>query len=217
MIGTYALGGMGIIDVGTDHGHVPVYIAQHSENAKITASDLRKGPLDSARKTAAEYGVTGRIRFVLASGLDGAEKSETDTIIIAGMGGETIISILSQAPWALTGGIRLILQPQSKLGELEDWLRKNGSGVSKAVLVRDEGRIYSIWLCEGMSEKCVDRILMDNRDKLMPDYLDEKIKKLSRAVEGMEKAENHSSNLEIMRARLEEYKKMRGETELWRL
>ena len=139
-----AAGARILADVGCDHGLLSIYMLTHGWAQTAVASDLRPGPLSTARRNAAGCGLAGRIRFELCDGLDypGAEKA--DTVAIAGMGGETIAGILQRAPWT-SGGARLILQPQSKISELCRWLAENAYALRSALLSRKAGG--SIWRC----------------------------------------------------------------------
>ena len=125
VVARMAAGARILADVGCDHGLLSIYMLTHGLAQTAVASDLRPGPLSTARRNAAGCGLAGRIRFELCDGLDypGAEKA--DTVAVAGMGGETIAGILQRAPWT-SGGARLVLQPQSKISELCRWLAENG-------------------------------------------------------------------------------------------
>lgn len=131
-------------DIGTDHGFIPTYLIQNGICKKAIASDIRQGPLQSAARTAHEYGVFNKTEFVCAPGLDGVVPGSADTVVIAGMGGETIVGILEAAPWIKTYKTRLVLQPQSKLDMLEGYLIENGFTVEKGLLVKDSGRLYIV-------------------------------------------------------------------------
>lgn len=137
--------GAKLADIGTDHGYLPIYCVQKEICDSCIASDIRPGPLSSAMKHAKEYGVSDRIRFCCASGLTSIMPGEVDTIVIAGMGGETIKSILQNAPWIQSAGVLLILEPQSKVLELQHFLTQCGFILQSASLVEDCGRLYPIW------------------------------------------------------------------------
>ena len=102
-------GGARIADVGTDHGYLPVYLLQEKKIAFAIASDINVEPLEHARRTAKEFGITENIDFRLCGGLDLIGNEEVDTVIIAGMGGETIAAILTAANWLLKSNITLLL------------------------------------------------------------------------------------------------------------
>ena len=88
-----------VADVGTDHGYLPVWLLQTHTAQRVIASDIHAGPLDRARRSAAEYSLENAIRFELCDGLQFAGADAADTVVIAGMGGETIITVLDAAPW----------------------------------------------------------------------------------------------------------------------
>ncbi len=206
-----------VVDVGTDHGYLPVHLVMNGAVRAVTATDIRKGPLDRAKASAAEFGVSDRIKFILADGLDGVDDglSDTgggyDTVVIAGMGGETIIRILEKAPWTLQAHRRLILQPQTKTDELVTWLYQNGYGVFDASLALDERRLYLV-LIAGSSQGDITGgpldILLQKRDALLPDYLAGLIKKTHRALCGL-----HASSVRLNGA-LEQQQRALGKL-LW--
>ena len=105
-------------DIGTDHGYLPVWLLQQGRIVSAIAADIGEEPLQHARRTAEEYGI-GKIEFRLCDGLKGIQPQEADTIVIAGMGGETMIHILSAAPWTkVPGAVTLLLQPMTKAGDI---------------------------------------------------------------------------------------------------
>ena len=117
--------GCRLTDVGTDHGYLPVSLLQQGRIASAIASDIGAEPLEHARRTAMQYGVDG-MDFRLCAGLSGVAPEETDVIVIAGMGGETILAILQAAPWTKDGRHCLLLQPMTKTADLRRWLVDNG-------------------------------------------------------------------------------------------
>lgn len=125
MVAGLAAGARCLADVGCDHGLLSIWLLEHAGAERAIASDVRPGPLAAARRNAAGRGLGGRIRFELCDGLDFPGADEADTVVIAGMGGETMAGILSRAQWTKRGAV-LVLQPQSKLDELCLWLAGSG-------------------------------------------------------------------------------------------
>ena len=125
-IGRLISPGSRVADVGTDHGYLPVWLTQQGRCPFVIATDVATGPLDAARRSADQAGITSGIDFRLADGLDAVRPDEVDTIIIAGMGGETMAGILYRAPWLKSEPYRILLQPQSKVPELIDFLSEEG-------------------------------------------------------------------------------------------
>ena len=200
--------GSRLADVGTDHGYVPVYLLQRGLIKGAIASDIGAEPLQHAKNTAAEYEVEG-IDFRLCPGLDAITPEECDTILIAGMGGETIITILENAPWTKRGDHLLLLQPMTKVEMLCKWLADNGYTFTGERLVFDKDHLYPIMLVRGGSQEKLTLgqqyggVMLDG-DPLYGEYLDERIMKLTVAIDGLMRAKN-----EAQRATAEEMQEIR--------
>ena len=129
--------GARLADIGTDHGYLPVWLLQNGIAETAIAADIHAGPLANARQSTHAYDLTERFRFVLADGLQFPDAKDADVITIAGMGGETICAIMAAAPW-LQEGRRLVLQPQSKVAELTDWLWRSGFTIEDVQVDEDD-------------------------------------------------------------------------------
>lgn len=192
-----------VADVGTDHGYLPVWLLQTHTAQRVIASDIHAGPLERARRSAAEHFLENAIRFELCDGLQFAGADAANTVVIAGMGGETIIAILDAAPWTRQGR-RLVLQPQSKIRELTDWLQDNGYMLADAQLCLDAGKLYLILDVRGAASQermTAETLLLRRRDPLLPQYLTEQDARLRRAIAGMERAERQEVVAELRRAK----------------
>ena len=221
-VANFAKDGKVIADIGTDHGYIPVYLIQLGTAQKIIASDIGEGPLNRAVASAREYGVEDRIVFSRADGLSGVDR-DVDTIIIAGMGGDNIISILDRDRWSLEGP-HLVLQPQSRVQKLVLWLYSHGCYVDDAVLVRDFSRMYIVLsvkksLIPGeitLAEAIAPRALFINRDPLLPDYLHQQVSKLRTMVKGAGSGRaNMDEKLQNGRIALIGLERMIEEVEKW--
>lgn len=130
-----------LVDCGCDHGFVSIYAAKRGFAENITASDINQGPLRNAEKEIAAARLTGKIKTVLTNGLDGIEHHEC--VVIAGMGGETIMDIISRAEWT-KHDCTLVLQPMTKTELLREWLYNEGFGITKEKFVAEGGHLYSV-------------------------------------------------------------------------
>lgn len=208
--------GAKLVDVGTDHGFIPVRLLLDGRIQTAIASDIGAAPLDHARRTAAQFGVTDRIEFRLCDGLCGISENEVDTVVIAGMGGDNISAILSAAPWTKNGTL-LLLQPMSKAEVLRRFLPANGYCVVAEQLVADKGVIYPILTVRGgdmpptSDSEAWGGFLLQS-DPLKNRYLDEQILRLRRAASGLEKAKDDST-----RQRREEFLSVAAALELQRV
>ena len=127
------------VDVGCDHAQLACWLAANVSSLVI-ASDVRDGPLDAARRTVAECGVTN-VRIVKSDGL--AEIDFADDVIICGMGGELISQIMSGCRF-LSEDTRFILQPMTKDDFLRRWLYKNGFEIEREIIAAEKERRYII-------------------------------------------------------------------------
>ena len=135
---------VGIIDVGTDHGFVPVQMALCGFNGNIIATDLREDPLMKAKKYAREKDVFNRIEFYCADGLEECSRQLFDTIVISGMGGDTICRILDRAEWLMEPGYHLILQPMTHPEVVRYWLVHNGYRIDCELLSAEADHYFQI-------------------------------------------------------------------------
>ena len=184
--------GTGLIDVGTDHGYLPVWLAKNGYAGKLFASDIKEGPLLSARRTAEAAGLTDRICFLLCDGLALCPPDEIDTIVIAGMGGDMIVKILDEAEWCMNSRYHLILQPMTKAEVLRYWLVYNGFGIDSETLVEDNSILYQIISTRfGGSTRLSDAELfigkhsLCNSSTLFEEQISQVIARFEKSVNGM--------------------------------
>ncbi len=133
-----------LADIGTDHAYLPVHLMQTGRIERAIAADIGEGPAASARANVADAGLQDAIGVRVCDGLCGIAPDEVSDIVIAGMGGETIIHILSEAPWVCDTRLRLILQPMTKTVELRRWLYEHGFAMDEEHLVRDGRHLYNV-------------------------------------------------------------------------
>lgn len=186
--------GKGVADVGTDHGDIPVRLALSAYPGTIFASDIHPLPLETARRRAYDAGVEDRIHFSCSDGLDDCDPGSVDTIVIAGMGGDTICSILDRAEWTMTDKITLILQPMTKAEVLRYWLTCNGYSIEKELIVSENKSLFRILSARFTdrntfltdAELFVGRRELTDSGQIYTEYLEKEIKKFSRIIKGME-------------------------------
>ena len=133
-----------LADIGTDHAYLPAWLLGRGRIRRAIAADINKGPLGRARLTAQQCQCTDHMEFRLCDGLAAIEPNEVDTVVIAGMGGETIAAILQAAPWVFDRRYTLILQPMSAQSDLRTWLWHHGFSIKKEELIREGDKLYNI-------------------------------------------------------------------------
>ena len=132
-----------VADIGCDHGYLSIYLLTKGIASAVIASDIRPMPLQSAVSNAEKYGVRDRIQFFLSDGAQSIPR-DFDTLVCAGMGADTMVSILQNAPWLRDYRYRLILQCQSKTHFLRKFLSDNGWRITEETVVRDGRFLYTV-------------------------------------------------------------------------
>ncbi len=145
--------GASILDVGTDHAYLPIWLVENGYISHAVASDVCEGPVLSAKRNIEEKGLSGVIEVRMADGLADADIVKPDTVIIAGMGGNLISDILDASEYIKNNACRLVLQPMTKSYDLRKYLSENGFCILTEDLCEDEGRIYQIIVSEYTGKK----------------------------------------------------------------
>ena len=187
--------GDAVIDVGTDHAYLPVYLVQAGIACRALATDINEGPLNNAKETVASAGLTDVIQTALANGLDGAESFQADTVMICGMGGELIADIIDRAPFVKRAGIRLILQPMTFGDHLRKYLLSSGFRIVDEALSTDNRKLYACICAEydGIVREYSDVELLIGRhslerrdDPLRAPMIEREIRRLKTVIGGKE-------------------------------
>ena len=196
--------GARLADVGTDHGYLPVWLLRSCCIDGAIATDLREGPLNRAKETAKRFGVAERISFRQCDGLAAICQEEVDTIVIAGMGGETITTILEAAPWTKEGTL-LLLQPMTGSAELRLWLQEHGYQITKECIACEGERLYNILTVKGGEMPPLSPAeLWAGRQNVGPqrlEYLYQVRNRAEKALRGQQAAQtpDHSKVAELIR------------------
>ena len=184
-------------DIGTDHGHLPIYLLKNNICPRVIAADLREKPLNFARQNAALYGIRENMEFYLSDGLQNIPRGDFNTVICAGMGGETICAILEAAKDLWTEEYQFILQPQSAPYELRTFLGDHGFTIHREVLARDGKFVYTVmdvsWgggapLSPGQCYRPQGQV--QREDDLYRDYMSRVLESLGMTVQGLKRAKD---------------------------
>lgn len=136
--------GKRVADIGTDHGYLVAYLVENNICPCGIAADLRRGPLENARQTVIQQGLSDKIQLILSDGLENIPRDECDDIVIAGMGGNLIAEILEKAPWVKNERINIVAQPMTHAEVLRQYFIDNGFEITKEKTATDGKRYYCI-------------------------------------------------------------------------
>lgn len=159
MLGNMVTADSRVADVGCDHGFLSIWLVQAGVSSRVLAMDVRKGPLEAAKKHIEDCGLGDYIETRLSDGLQNFEAGEADTLICAGMGGRLMERILTGSMEKARSLRELILQPQSELLEFRAFLRREGFEVIQENAVCEEGKYYfSMKVCpRAVEEACAKK------------------------------------------------------------
>jgi len=166
-----------VADVGCDHGYLGIHLLHSGIASSVIESDVAEGPLQSAMRNAAKFGVKNKMSFYLSDGLKNVPR-DFDVVVCAGMGADTIMSIIHHAAhWLKDPKYRLILQCQSKRPELRQWLYDEGFRINRETLAKDGKFVYSIMevvydpgLGITPAETYITPQLLEDNHPLLPEY-----------------------------------------------
>lgn len=195
-----------VADIGCDHGYLGIHLLQSGIASSVIASDVNRKPLESAVANARKFGVQERISFFLSDGVRQIPR-DFDCLVCAGMGADTMISILEAAPWLQDSKYRLILQCQSKRPALRKFLAQAGFSISRETLAQDGKFLYPVtevtyapapspapW------EYYITPQLLSDNSPLLPAFLRRVIGGLEDSIKGLQRegGEKYRETAEIL-------------------
>jgi dinuclear metal center YbgI/SA1388 family protein len=187
-----------------------VYLIQSGKCSKVIASDIVDGPLTSAEQTVKRYNLGEQISIVKSDGLKNVDLKGVSDIIIAGMGGETILNIIEDEPQLKKLDISLTLQPMTKAPLLRKELYAQGFEITKEIVAKVGNKFYTVMNVHytgfpmQLSEFTSKVGKINFYDELTKEYALWKVESLRKLVENLQFANSDASNL-IDVANLTEY------------
>ena len=189
-----------LCDVGCDHGFLPIYLVQQKLIPSAIAMDIGEGPLLAAKTHIAEAGLETVITTRRSDGLAQVSEDETDTILIAGMGGGIVIHILTEGRSVARKVKELILQPQSDIPHFRRFLSQIGWKVVEEELILEDGKFYPMMkvvhgekehISEGTPytlEEWFGGLLLKRRHPVLKEYLERELRIRTDIVEKLKNA-----------------------------
>lgn len=167
-----------LIDIGSDHGFLPIYLLRQGIIKQAVIADINQMPLQSAIRNAEKYQLANKCIFVQSNGLQ-SYRNEVDAMVIAGMGYETIVQILSQDLERIKVIKQIFIQSNTHLEKLRNFLIQNQFKILDEELVKDRKHFYVVLKVEyskrnipfDETDLWIGPILKKRTDGLMFDYL----------------------------------------------
>jgi Predicted SAM-dependent methyltransferase len=176
-----------IIDVGTDHGYIPIHAVENGIVDFAIASDINKGPKEKAERNVRLLGLSDKVECRLGAGLNTVKEKEVEVAIMAGMGGNLIRDIIIQDINKVKYFKYMILMPAQNPEILREFLYNNSFEILKEDLCFEDGIFYEVFKVKH-SEQAINEklnafdyefspILIKNKHKLLKDFIESKINK----------------------------------------
>lgn len=196
-VASLAPAGHCLADVGTDHGYIPIYLIEQGKYERAIAMDVRKGPLKRAEENRNLHHLEKEIALRLSDGVLALKEGEVETVVIAGMGGGLVMKILKEGEKVLETVKTLILQPQSELSRVREFLYASSYRIEEEHMVLEDGKYYPMMrVVHGKAEpfseleKKYGPLLLKEKNPCLQSFLDweekkyQEIRKSLKAQEG---------------------------------
>lgn len=131
-----------VVDIGTDHGYLAIYLKEEIKCQNVIASDISTSALNAAKKNIKAQNLTSQIPCLLSNGFEKIPIKKIDTAIIAGMGTHTILEILNHPKSQELK--KIIVQSNNDFELLRRNMKKQGYALKKEAYVEEKGHPYFI-------------------------------------------------------------------------
>lgn len=179
-------GGNRLVDVGTDHGYIPIYLVERKKIPSAIAMDVKAGPLSRAEEHIRQAGLDAYITCRLSDGLRELSPGEGDSLLLAGMGGNLMVRILTEKPEVRDSFRELILQPQSAQALVRKTMDEAGWCVDREDMILEDGKFYPMLRVvpavraesahqtgyENQAEYAYGKLLLREKHPVLKEYLD---------------------------------------------
>lgn len=197
--------GVSVADIGTDHGYIPIHLVSTGKNPNAIAMDVNEGPLQRAQDNIAQAGLEENITVRLSNGLVKLEPGEVEAMVTAGMGGALVIQILEQSPKVVEKMKELILQPQSELHKVREYLNTHGFTSVEENMIKEDGKFYPMMKMVHKEEApytteelYYGRRLLAMKHPVLHEYLQKEQMIKEQIKSGLEKSDSDSAKERVL-------------------
>jgi tRNA (adenine22-N1)-methyltransferase len=141
--------GVRVADVGADHGRLAAALLRADVARSCVATEAGPRGLRRLRDCLGEHGLGARLQLRCGDGLAPLRPEDgLDVVVLAGLGGGSIVRILSSPRRAGLGIRRYVLQPATGAAQVRRWLCAHGLGRMDERLVEVRGRFHPVIAAE---------------------------------------------------------------------
>ncbi|HWP95852.1 MAG TPA: class I SAM-dependent methyltransferase [Syntrophomonadaceae bacterium] len=197
-----------VADIGSDHVLLPLFLLEKQGIPEAIITELGDGPYKRAQSTIEKSPWRNCIQLRQGDGLQPLRKGEAGSVVIAGLGGDTITEILERDWQKAESFQHYVLQPMSRAAVLRECLAERGWPIERETLVGEKDKIFVIISVRpGRSpyylsplEKDLGPVILRSDSPWKNAYLQSWRKKYQKVVQGIRQAGAPEQEL-----RLEEY------------
>lgn len=147
-----------VIDIGCDHALLDVFLVKNDVVSSVIVSDVSSNALRQGISNIKKYNLENNIDARVGNGMDVLESTDNvDTIIISGMGTNTILEILNNR--YLSNIKKMIIQSNKDYYELRRSVVKLGFVISSEEVIEDNNKLYiNIVFVRGIKDYSVEEL-----------------------------------------------------------
>lgn len=189
-----------IAEIGCDHAYISMELLKRDYYDYVLAMDVREGPLQRAEQNKKQEfldqpELNRRLEIRKSDGLSAVASGELDAVIFAGMGGGLMVRLFEESMTQFLSIPVLILQPQSELVSVRQFLMEHNYGIVKEDMVAEDGKYYPMLRAKKMEkaprmdlcELTFGPELIRSKNAVLCHYLEQKIKKNHELIRMLEK------------------------------
>ena len=132
-----------VADIGSDHGKLMIALVQSGKVKKGFAVENKEGPFERLRSNLIRYKVNEQITPLFSDGIKDITR-DVGTIVIAGMGGQTIVKILKDHPEKLVSVQTIIIDAHTAVPLARKEISQMGFAIADEQIVKEDGIFYEI-------------------------------------------------------------------------
>ncbi len=204
-----------LCDIGTDHGYIPIEAMNKGKVNFALACDVNKEPLAIGEKNIKSAGYENKIKTTLSNGLSNVEKNSATSCSICGMGGLLVIDILKNNEDVAKSFEQLILQPQSEINKVREFVFSLGFFIKEERYILDSEKFYVILNCyKGEGKKysikelmCGSNIYEEDKETYLK-YIKVEYDKCNKVLKSLKNIENCHEKKDLFLKKASWYKEL---------
>ena len=132
-----------VADIGSDHGKLMIALVQSGKVKKGFAGENKEGPFERLRSNLIRYHVNDMITPLFSDGIKDITR-DVSTIVIAGMGGQTIVNILKAHPEKLISVQTIIIDAHTAVPFARREICQMGFAIADEKIVKEDDIFYEV-------------------------------------------------------------------------